>query len=931
MSDTAIEDDVALRRDIRRVVGFLGDTLVRQEGQEVLDLVERVRSGSREDREATARLLDRLDLPAATRLVRAFVAYFRLANVTEQVHRARWLEAGGGGMWLARAVAAIKAAGYSADEVAAQAARIDVRPVFTAHPTEAARRTTLAHLRRIAELLDQAAAAANSAANAAANAAADGGTNGALEHHRRHNDRLLAEAVELLWLTDDLRVAQPEPLDEARNAAYYFDELEREVVADVLDEWSERVAAHEGPDDRPGRIPLRFGSWIGGDRDGNPNVTPAVTLAVVRLQHDHAVRNAIAVVDGMRQQLALSTRLARVSDELMASIDADLANLPEIEDRYLRLNAEEPYRLKATCVRQKLVHTQRRVAIGGAHAPGRDYWNLSELLTDLELMRRSLAVHQGELIVGGLDRTIRSLSCWGLHLAALDVREHADAHHRVLAALFERLGRPYSKLGPADRRDVLGVELANPRPLSPQPPPLDADDARTYGAFEVIGQVQDLLGAEAASTYIVSMTRGADDVLAAAVLAKEAGLVDPTALDPEVAAARIALVPLLETVDELRRADTILDDLWSVPAYRRLVRARNDEQEVMLGYSDSNKEAGITTSHWEIHQAQRRILEVAARHRVRVVFFHGRGGTVGRGGGPTHDAILALPPGSVDGAVKVTEQGEVISDKYGLPALARENLELMLAAALEATVLHAQPRAAEADRARWYDAMDTVSGAALTAYRRLVGDPQLAAYFNSSTPVDQLGALHLGSRPSRRPQSGGGIEGLRAIPWVFGWTQSRQIVPGWFGVGSGLEAARQAGLERELLGMRVGWAFFSNFLSNVEMTLVKTDLSIARRYVESLVPPDLHRFFGLIEAEHKKTVEQLLWVTGQDALLQRAPVLRRTLSVRDSYLAPIHDLQLSLLRRIRSTTGDHGDAGPDLQRALLLTINGIAAGLRNTG
>jgi phosphoenolpyruvate carboxylase len=885
-------DDAALRRDIRRVVGLLGETLVRQEGQEVLDLVEQVRSGSREDREATARLLDSLDASAATRLVRAFVAYFHLANVTEQVHRARALAHRGGGRWLAAAVAAVDQAGIRGSELAEAARKVDVRPVFTAHPTEAARRTTLTHLHRLAELLDR--------------------------HPERApgGDRLLAEAVELLWLTDDLRVVQPEPLDEARNAVYYFDQLEQSVVEDVLDRWHATVGE--------GR-PLQFGSWIGGDRDGNPNVTPEVTMEVLRLQHDHAVRNAVAVVDRLRQELALSSRLTPVADELEASIAADLAALPEVEERYLRLNAEEPYRLKCTCVRQKLINTRGRVAAGAPHVDGRDYRDGAELIDDLSVMRRSLAQHQGELVVARVDRAIRSLACWGLTLAALDVREHAQAHHAALAALYERIDRPYAGLGPAERLALLAEELDNRRPLAPRPAPLSGTDARTFGAFEVIRRAQEMLGPDAAQTYIVSMTKGADDVLAAAVLAREAGLLDPAA-----GRAAIGLVPLLETVEELRAAARIVDDLLSVPAYRALVAARGDRQEVMLGYSDSNKEAGITTSQWEIHQAQRSILEVAGRHGVRVVFFHGRGGTVGRGGGPTHDAILALPPGSLDGAVKVTEQGEVISDKYGLPGLARDNLELLLAAALEATALHATPRLAEADRARWAEAMDAVSAAAFERYRELIGDPDLPGYFLASTPVDQLGALHLGSRPARRPQSGAGIEGLRAIPWVFGWTQSRQIVPGWFGVGSGLQAARHAGLERDLMGMRVGWAFFSNFLSNVEMTLVKTDLSIARRYVESLVDPALHRLFAVIEAEHRLTVEQLLWVTGQDALLQRAPVLRRTLSVRDSYLAPIHDLQLALLRRTRATAeGEEPD--PDLQRALLLTINGIAAGLRNTG
>ncbi|HET9078198.1 MAG TPA: phosphoenolpyruvate carboxylase [Acidimicrobiales bacterium] len=913
-------DDAALRRDIRRVVGMLGETLVRQEGQEVLDLVERVRSGSREDRSATARLLDGLDLADATRLVRAFVAYFHLANVTEQVHRSRVLRAEAdadrlqrGGKWLARAAAAIRAAGVPAEELQSIANRISVRPVFTAHPTEAARRTTLTHLHRVADLLD--------------------------EDPDARTDRHLAEAVELLWLTDDLRVVQPEPLDEAHNAIYYFDQLQRDVVGSVLAEWHTTLSGEGVATGDPWSVPLRFGSWIGGDRDGNPNVTPAVTQEVLRLQHDQAVRHAVRVVDDLRRRLALSSRLVPVSDELLASIAADLAALPEVERRYLRLNAEEPYRLKATCIAQKLRLTGARVAAGSPHVEGRDYLDGAGLLADLKLMRESVVANRGELVVGLLDDAIRSVSCWGLHLASLDVREHADAHHRVLAALYSRLGKPYARLKPDRRLKLLGEELANPRPLSPQPPALEPAEARTFGAFQVIRQAQETFGPDVATTYIVSMTRGADDVLAAAVLAREAGLIDPAA-----GTARIGVVPLLETVDELRGAAGVIEDLLSVPAYRAAVAARGDEQEVMLGYSDSNKEAGITTSQWEIHQAQRRILEVAHRHGVRVVFFHGRGGTVGRGGGPTHDAILALPAGSLDGAIKVTEQGEVISDKYGLPALARDNLELMLASALEATALHSTPRLPAADRDRWYAAMDSLSDAAFRSYRSLIERPGLADYFMASTPVDQLGALHLGSRPSRRPEGAAGIAGLRAIPWVFGWTQSRQIVPGWFGVGSGIAAARRAGLERELLGMRIGWRFFSNFLSNVEMTLVKTDMSIARRYVESLVPAELHDCFEAIEAEHRLTVEQLLWVTGQDALLQRSPVLRRTLSVRDSYLTPIHDLQLSLLRRTRAAAGGGVGAGvgpgggaggedpdPDLQRALLLTINGIAAGLRNTG
>jgi phosphoenolpyruvate carboxylase len=723
-----------------------------------------------------------------------------------------------------------------------------------------------------------------------------------------------------------LRVARPDPLDEAHNAVYYFDSLYREVAGDVLRDWAETLAA-AGVAARSGETPLEFGSWIGGDRDGNPNVTPAVTLEVIRLQRDHALNDALDVVDRLRQQLSVSSRLSEVSPELSRSLVDDLNALPEIDARYLRLNTEEPYRLKATCVAQKLVNTQRRLRGAGPHVPGCDYLDGRDLYEDLAIMRDSLR-RSGETLVaeGLLGNALRTVACWGLHLASLDVREHADAHHRALAPLFERVGQSYAGLSPPERGAVLASELAGRRPLAPSPPPLDAESQRTYEAMVAIRQAQDEYGPEVARTYIVSMTRGADDVLAAAVLAREAGLIDTDSDHPK---ARVGFVPLLETVAELRGAAQVIENLLGVPSYRRLVVARGDVQEVMLGYSDSNKEAGITTSQWEIQQAQRFILEVARRHGVRPVFFHGRGGTVSRGGGPTHDAILALPAGTLDGAIKLTEQGEVISDKYGLPALARENLELTLAAALEATALHTTPALGQAERDRWFGVMGSVSEAAFECYRTLINEPSLPEYFLASTPVDQLPALHLGSRPARRPGGADGIDGLRAIPWVFGWTQSRQIVPGWYGVGSGIVAARAEGLGEELVHMRSGWRFFSNFLSNVEMTLVKSDLDISWRYVEVLVPPEHRHLFDMVAEEHARTVEQVLWVTGQRELLEKAPVLRRTLAIRDSYLAPIHDLQISLLNRVRSTSTNEVDG--ELERALLLTINGIAAGLRNTG
>ncbi len=882
------------------VTTMLGDTLVRAHGRELLDLVEEVRALARRDTRSLASLPE-LDLVTTTRLVRAFTAYFHLANVTEQVHRGRALlaardEKGG---WVEQALARVREAGVDPDEVGAHLATVAVRPVFTAHPTEVARRSTLDTMRRVAALLSE----------------PDG--------PRRR--RRLTEAVELMWRTDELRAQRPDPLDEARNGIYYLEGLAAAAIPDVLEELRDQLAA--GGVTLPAAArPLRFGTWIGGDRDGNPHVTPATTRDVLELQAVHGLRTIGEHVERLRHELSVSERLSTVSDDLRERLSEALARLPEVAPRFRRLNAEEPYRLFLTCVHVRLGLTERRILDGTRHVPGRDYRDDAELLDDLLRLHRSVLEHQGPLVAGGtMERLVRTVAATGLTLATLDVREHAAKHHHAVGQLLDRLdelGTPYADLTRDQRTEVLSRELASRRPLSTHPLPLDEDGARTAEVFDTIRRAQERLGSRTVESYIVSMTQGVDDLFAAVVLAREAGLVDIAGGAGGMA--RIGFVPLLETVAELERTETILEGLFADPSYRRLLALLGDTQEVMLGYSDSNKAGGIATSQWQIQRAQRRARDVARRHGVRLRFFHGRGGSVGRGGGPTYGAIMALPYGTVDGEVKITEQGEVISDKYALPVLARQNLELMVAATLEASLLHQRDRRTPEQAERWDAVMDLVSSSAHERYRSLVEHPDLPEYFLASTPVDLLGSLHIGSRPARRPSSGTGIEDLRAIPWVFGWTQSRQIVPGWYGVGTGLSAAEEH-LD-ELREMYQRWPFFRTFLDNVAMTLVKTDLDVAAEYVDALVPERLRHLLDDVRGEHARTVERLLAVTGEPQLLAADPLLRRSLEIRDSYLEPLHHLQVQLLGRQRA-----GEADPQLERALLLTVNGIAAGMRNTG
>ena len=911
-----------LRSEIRLLGNLLGETLVRQEGSELLDLVERVRALVKEVRSDAAGLdaspartqlldvLSGLDLNTIISLVRAFTTYFYLANVAEQTHRhdpeARRRTGQQG--TLSDTMDRVMAAGIDSALIQEVVARLDVRPVFTAHPTEAARRSIRTKIVRLAELLEERADPRI--------------TDSALARTERH----IAELIDLIWQTDELRRERPTPIDEARTVMDYFDQIFREVAPGLLDELDFQVGRGGAEVELHAR-PLHFGTWVGGDRDGNPNVTATTTLAVLEVQHEHALRELVGAVEELSTELSTSQRLIEISDELEESLSADAQLMPQVHQRFSRLSAGEAYRQKCAYIHQRLLNTRHRIAEGTVHQPGLDYLGSDQLLAELEMMYRSLQGARGGLIADGLlRRLMRRVAAFRFHLATLDVREHATKHHATLADLYSRLGEDgYSDLDRKARLARLDHELDGRRPLAPVVTVLDGESERTLETFRGIRQALDRFGETVIESYVISETRGADDVLAAVVLAREAGLIDL-----QSGIARVGFVPLFETIDEVRNAGRLLDELLACKSYRSVLSIRGDVQEVMLGYSDSSKHGGLATSQWELYRASRSLRDVAHRHGVELRLFHGRGGTVGRGGGPTGEAIMAQPWGTIDGRIKITEQGEVIADKYGLPDLAYSNLEVQLAATLEASLLHRSSRQSDSVLDSWDVVMDGISDAAFARYRRLIEMPGLVDYFLTSTPVEELGAMNIGSRPARRPGGGNdnvGLDGLRAIPWVFGWTQSRQVVPGWFGVGTGLAAAVADGRSEDLAFMYREWPFFRAFISNVEMTLSKTDLTVAAHYVGSLVPDENRHIFEVVRTEFDLAVTQVLRITGDEQLLDRYPVLQQTLAIRDIYLDPISYLQVSLLKRARAG----GDQDPDLRRALLLTVNGLAAGLRNTG
>ncbi len=909
-----------LSEQVHLLGDLLGETIVEQEGRALFDLVEDVRGLAKAHRagdgaagERLLRRVEALPLPESRGVVKAFATYFKLVNLAEEQERVRVLRrrereahAAGGSATetIAAAVRKLHQSGVSPSEVQALLDRLLIMPVFTAHPTEAKRRTILTKLARVADVLRGLDLEAPTP-----------------EEERAAHEALREELVSL-WQTEETRAYKPDVMDEVRNGLYYFETTLHDLAPEVAASLERAVAEHY-----PGaRVPpafLRFGSWIGGDRDGNPFVTVAATEEALRAHHDLALRLLRRGIERLHGHLSTTERLG-VEPELLESLKADAAAFPDeakgAEARYRR----QPYRQKLRYVYRKLGATLeasgRPWRADHVVRPG-TYRDATELLADLRLLQGSLRAHGGERLADGrLGMLVRQVGIFGFHLASLDLRQDSARHASAIAEVLGRyaVATGYAKAGEDERAALLTAEILAGRPFAPHRLDFSPATDETLELFRLVRRAHERVGPASVESYVVSMTRGPSDLLAVLLIARDAGVSD-----------RLDVVPLFETVAYLHAAPATMERLFENPAYARHLAARGGVQTVMVGYSDSNKDGGYLTANWELHLAQRALAAACRKHGVTLRLFHGRGGTVGRGGGPTNRAILAQPPESVGGRLRLTEQGESVTNRYSNRALARRHLEQLVHAVLVAG--GRRPVGTPSRGGAWERAMNELSPLAERAYRQLVHETEgLARYLRAATPLDEIERLNIGSRPARRGPAAG-LADLRAIPWVFAWTQSRVTLPGWYGLGSAISGwAGEDEARWALLGtMYREWAFFKTLVDNAQLALRSADMLIAAVYATLADPADREAVFPRLEAEYRRTEAAICRLTGQRDLLDEAPWLQRSIRVRNPYIDPMNYVQVALLRRLR---GHPGEAeAEEMRDAVRLTVNGIAAGLRNTG
>jgi phosphoenolpyruvate carboxylase len=907
----ALEEDVRLREDIRLLGRILGDTVRDQEGADVFDMVERIRQTSirfHRDDDRPARLeleaiLDGMSNEVTVRIVRAFSYFSHLANIAEDQNNIRQMRGQAGtpkAGTLTGTLAHAREAGISSADLRKFFGHALVGPVLTAHPTEVRRKSTIDREMEIAELLDRRERVQLTAEESAA------------------DEEQLRREVLTLWQTNLLRRTKLTVLDEVANGLSFYDYTFLREVPRLHCALEDRL--NDGSADSELASFLRMGSWIGGDRDGNPFVTAEVMRGTLRLQSSRALRFYLEELHALGAELSLAAHLADVSDELRQLAERSPDPSPHRSGEPYRLAVSGIYaRLAATALKLK-IETTRRLPVGEA-AP---YTNVKEFKADLDVLDRSLIANNSRVIARGRLRLLRrAVDCFGFHLANLDIRQNSAVHERTVAELLDAAmpGMSYLALNEEQRIALLTSELRDPRPLTSAFVKYSDETVGELAIFHEAAIAHVAYGADAIPQCIISMCKGISDMLEVALLLKEAGLVDPSGRSA------LNIVPLFETIEDLQASSAIMDRLLSMHDYRKLVDSRGGIQEVMLGYSDSNKDGGFVTSGWELYKAEIGLVEVFERHGVRLRLFHGRGGSVGRGGGPSYDAIIAQPGGAVNGQIRITEQGEIISSKYSNPEVGRNNLEILAAATLEASLLQPRQSAPSDD---YLKAMDQLSALAFKAYRGLVYETEgFADYFWGSTVINEIATLNIGSRPASRKKTRE-IEDLRAIPWVFSWAQCRLMLPGWYGFGSAVE---QWVAEHPDKGMPFlkelyrEWPFFRTLLSNMDMVLAKSSIAIASRYAELVPDAGLReKIFGRIRQEWHTSIETLLEIMGQDRLLQGNPLLERSIRNRFPYLDPLNHVQVELLKAHRAENVDE-----QVLRGIQITINGISAGLRNSG
>ena len=927
-------------------------------GGAAFDLVEEYRARTKALRAGDPRpadfgpegqaLLDRtaaLSLDEARLVVRAFSAYFHLVNIAEERHRLRVLrerEARGEVVResVAEAFAEAARGGATADRVRSLLSGLAVEPVFTAHPTEARRRTVLEKLRRLGQLT----------------AALD--EDSAARGHARLLDAI-REEITALWRTDEVHRLAPSVFDEVRNGLYYFEQSLWEVVPRLYRAIDDALALSY-----PGEafdVPpfLRFGSWIGGDRDGNPNVTARVTEQTLLVHKDVALELFERDLDTLQRHLSVSSESP--SAALSASIEEDAAAMPDVARSADGQFAAEPYRRKLAFMRRRLRAARRlhRVRMAEArmaeaedapedaleHAhrlwgsaieaphPGDHhvaYRAAAALRADLTLMAESLRAEGASRLADGALRDVRRRAeVFGFHLARLDLRQHSAVHESVVAEVLRAAGvmDDYAALDEDARVALLVRELTTARPLVRPHFAYSPETEEALAVFACARRMQAELGRETCDVYIVSMTAGASDLLEPMLLAREAGL---ARFDGEEVKSDLQVVPLFETIDDLTRCGDLMRALFALPVYRRHLAEWGDLQQVMVGYSDSNKDGGFVTANWKLYEGQRALASACRENGVRLHLFHGRGGAVGRGGGPTNRAILAQPRGTLGGRLRVTEQGEVAFARYGHPGIALRHLEQMTNAVLRASLT---AEVVPDPEPAWIDAMTRLAEAAYKTYRTTIRDePALMNYFHQTTPIGLVSDLRIGSRPTKR-KAGNRLEDLRAIPWVFSWTQSRNGLPGWYGLGSAFEALRAENGDSAvalLRRMTKDWPFFRSLLENAQMSLGRSDRAVARLYASLASASIGSRMLAVMESEWDRTEAAILAVTGRARILESSPVLLRSIRLRNPYVDPMSFVQVVLLRRWRALPPDSREA-EEVRRVLALSVNGIAAGLQNTG